>query len=178
MGKVNAGEDIITCGIEDPNSSPNKHMYLGVTNLNAQKPGQNQTGEWTCLTTSTVTYQNQQSNATTVYGLQRYAQQTQPGYWANYNMANVFVWSLTYTNPTTGHKCSNSDTVQVIWLAPFTANAGKDVYSCAHDANLNAKDQGAGAMTNWWVPTPSTSTPIEYSNQRWGGTEKLIGVPH
>ena len=177
VGEVFAGDDIISCGDIDPTSTSNNRKYLGIEHLNARPLKANETGEWTCITSSSVTISEPNNPKTQVSGLQHYAQQTQPDYWANYNMGNVFVWSVTYEDPNTHEKCVNSDTIQVVWLAPFNANAGEDIVSCADDINLNALDQGAGAQRNWWVQQPVSTTATVFAQPFWGGEEKLVNIP-
>ena len=56
------------------------------------------------------------------------------------------------------------------------ANAGEDQVACGLEVNLNALDQGAGAMFNWWSSAALTSENNEevYIAPYWGGRGAII----
>jgi len=186
VGPVDAGEDVITCGDDyyGEGNDHNFHDYVGnYRNLKATTTtslrSEGVVGHWSVVGggVGTVKIDNPNSNVTSVSNLQKYVQECRPDYWDNYTVANQFEWTLTYTNSETNHVCQNSDTVQVIWLAPQTPNAGADQFACGNEVNLNALDQGCGAQMNWWLQSGSSTTGgnnnITLTNPYWGGNATL-----
>ena len=184
VGVVSAGMNDITCG--DPFSAKKastgsadlyhswyegNYRYLNGT----PPPDANYWGEWT-NPAGGATIANPNSYQTSVSNLQRYSQETRPDYWTNNPTVNVFTWTLHYKNPDTQHECYSSADVEIIWLAPFDADAGDNQLVCGKDVNLNAEDEGAGAMFNWWTSSTAASNTnnLFYQNPYWGGKAVLV----
>jgi len=93
----------------------------------------------------------------TVYNLAYYMQMSNvlPNWWTLYNTINRFAWTITYNG------CTSTDTVNIINLLPYPANAGLDDTVCDDDVNLDALCEGSGAMEHWWEnrPDPNVNTP-------------------
>ena len=195
VGKVDAGFDDVYCG-GDINVDPKDkdaiadgtyHSYnsdynigLNATATTSLHSGTGVTGVWSVIGgNGNIVIANSTSNMTSVTGLQRYYQECSEDYWDTHTAANVFRWTITYENPETGEKCSNSDDVQIIWLAPGDPNAGEDQLVCGNDVNLNPTDKGCGAQMTWWdfsgsnVQGNTDNDETYWANPYWGGKSRV-----
>ncbi|MBO7440297.1 MAG: hypothetical protein J6U21_11550, partial [Bacteroidales bacterium] len=190
VGDVDAGAHDVFCG-DDINVNPNiqgavadgsyhsydnDYRFLNASMVTSLRSGTGVSGVWTVEGgNGNIKIANSTSNVTSVTGLQRYVQRCTEDYWDTHTAANEFRWTITYKNPETGEECSNSDVVQVIWLAPGDPDAGEDQLVCGNDVNLNPLDKGCGAQMTWWDFTGSKvqgntdNDNTRWANPYWGG---------
>ena len=190
VGDVNAGQDDVDCGTVTNGGKldGSYQSYIGdYHSLSADmyttlRNGIGVSGEWSVIGggVDQIVFGDRYSNVTSVTGLQRYMQDCTEGYWSQQGVSNQFRWTVTYTNPETGHTCSNYDDVQITWLAPGDPDAGEDQLVCSDYVDLAPGDQGCGAEKTWWAFPGSAANEnmnvdvSKWSNPYWGGNSYLV----
>ncbi|MBR4327508.1 MAG: hypothetical protein IKP73_18505 [Bacteroidales bacterium] len=190
VGDVNAGQDDVDCGTVTNGGKldGSYQSYIGeYHSLTADVShllhnGIGVKGEWSVIGggVDQIEFGDRYSNVTSVKNLQRYMQDCTEGYWSQQGVSNQFRWTVTYTNPETGHTCSKYDDVQITWLAPGDPDAGEDQLVCSDYVDLAPGDQGCGAEKTWWAfPGSAANSGMnvdesKWSNPYWGGNSYLV----